>query len=296
MFEEFKGFIGDVGETIGGGIDAIGKARYKSDDPILTPAQEEDYLSTIRSLKLKQLKEDFPDTEESELFKIAEEAAQKDLERVKGNQLSLFGKLTTPKSLGIGAGILAGILGARQSQKNYDDYMAQRPKYDPGENPYLVAQGGGIQAFGQGDAVKPYGEKTIREMLVSNMYEKPLSFFGKSMAAGYAPSDLMEILQIFGMKNGGGIQSFKYGGTDGSAEQFPYNEAQRFTGTVKGPGNGQSDDIPAFLSNNEHVITKQEVETIGKMYGGGVDRGHEVLYSLRGGIKDLGDKMGVSYT
>lgn len=295
MFEEFKGFIGDVGETIGGGIDAIGKARYKSDDPILTPAQEEDYLSTIRSLKLKQLKEDFPETEESELFLLAEEAAQKDLKRVKENQLSLFGQLTTPKALGIGAGILAGILGARQSQKRYDEYMAQRPKYDPGQNPYL-AQGGGIQAFGQGDAVKPYGEKTIREMLVSNMYEKPLSFFGKSMAAGYAPSDLMEILQIFGMKNGGGIQSFKYGGTDGSSEQFPYDKAKKFTGTIKGPGNGQSDDIPAWVSKDEHIVTKQEVETIGRMYGGGVDRGHEVLYSLRGGIKDLGDKMGVSYT
>jgi hypothetical protein len=289
----------NVFEPIQGFGEKIGEARYKSDI-----MDKDDYVKSSAQVKyddkVRKYEESFgqePDEDLKQEFQLeAMQEATIGYDEYKDKQLSLFGQLTTPKSLGIGAGVLAGILAARQSQKNYDDYMAQRPKYDPGENPYLVAQGGGIQAFKQGNAVKPYGEKTIREMLVSNMYEKPLSFFGKSMAAGYAPSDLMEILQIFGMKNGGGIQSFKYGGTDGSAEQFPFNEAQRFTGTVKGPGNGQSDDIPAFLSKNEHVITKQEVETIGRMYGGGVDRGHEVLYSLRGGIKDLGDKMGVSYT
>jgi len=282
----------NVFEPIQGFGEKFGKARYKKDT-----LEKDDYVSEQVSLIKERLDITNPEgAEDGTNARTAEVLAADQFEDYQKEQMTLLGQLTTPKSLGIGAGVLAGILAARQSQKNYDDYMAQRPKYDPGENPYLVAQGGGIQAFKQGDAVKPYGEKTIRAMLVSNMYEKPLSFFSKSMAAGFAPSDLMEILQIFGMKNGGGIQSFKYGGTDGSAEQFPYNEAQRFTGTVKGPGNGQSDDIPAFLSKNEHVITKQEVETIGRMYGGGVDRGHEVLYSLRGGIKDLGDKMGVSYT
>ena len=133
-------------------------------------------------------------------------------------------------------------------------------------------------------------------MMIMNLKEKPMSFLMKSMAAGYAPSDLMDIMSIFGMRDGGGIQSFKFGGTDGSAEQFPYNKAKKFTGPVRGPGDGQSDDIPAFLSNDEHVVTKQEVETIGKMLGGDVDTGHEALYAMRGGIKKLGDKMGVSYT
>lgn len=289
LVDTFKGF----GESIGSGIEAIGKARYKSDDPILTPAQEEKYLSTIRGLKLEKLKEDYPDMDESDLLLLAEEEAQKDLQRVKGDQLSLFGQLTTPKSLAAGAGILASILAARQSQQRYDDYMATRPKYDPGQNPYM-AQGGGIQAFAQG--TKPIGQKTLSEMMIMNLKEKPMSFLMKSMAAGYAPSDLMDIMSIFGMRDGGGIQSFKFGGTDGSAEQFPYDQAKKFTGTVKGPGDGQSDDIPAFLSNDEHVVTKQEVETIGKMLGGDVDTGHEALYAMRGGIKKLGDKMGVSYT
>jgi len=86
---------------------------------------------------------------------------------------------------------------------------------------------------------------------------------------------------------GGGVQAF----AQGNEVNFP-----RMTGDIKGPGDGQSDSIPAMLSNDEHVVTKQEVETIGKMYGGDVDTGHDVLYAMRGGIKDLGDQMGVSYT
>ena len=89
------------------------------------------------------------------------------------------------------------------------------------------------------------------------------------------------------MAQGGGVQAF----AQGNEVDFP-----RMTGDIKGPGDGQSDSIPAMLSNDEHVVTKQEVETIGKMYGGDVDTGHDVLYAMRGGIKDLGDQMGVSYT
>ena len=88
------------------------------------------------------------------------------------------------------------------------------------------------------------------------------------------------------MAQGGGVQAF----AQGNEVNFP-----RMMGDIKGPGDGQSDSIPAMLSNDEHVVTKQEVETIGKMYGGDVDTGHDVLYAMRGGIKDLGDQMGVSY-
>jgi len=91
----------------------------------------------------------------------------------------------------------------------------------------------------------------------------------------------------FNAAQGGGVQAF----AQGNEVNFP-----RMIGDIKGPGDGQSDSIPAMLSNDEHVVTKQEVETIGKMYGGDVDTGHDVLYAMRGGIKDLGDQMGVSYT
>jgi hypothetical protein len=120
---------------------------------------------------------------------------------------------------------LAAGLGTYLQYKAMKDAQDNRPTYDMSANPYM-AQGGGVQAFAQGNEVN-----------------------------------------------------------------FP-----RMTGDIKGPGDGQSDSIPAMLSNDEHVVTKQEVETIGKMYGGDVDTGHDVLYAIRGGIKDLGDQMGVSYT
>ncbi len=120
---------------------------------------------------------------------------------------------------------LAAGLGTYLQYKAMKDAQDNRPTYDMSANPYM-AQGGGVQAFAQGNEVN-----------------------------------------------------------------FP-----RMTGDIKGPGDGQSDSIPAMLSNDEHVVTKQEVETIGKMYGGDVDTGHDVLYAMRGGIKDLGDQMGVSYT
>jgi len=119
---------------------------------------------------------------------------------------------------------LAAGLGTYLQYKAMKDAQDNRPTYDMSANPYM-AQGGGVQAFAQGNEVN-----------------------------------------------------------------FP-----RMMGDIKGPGDGQSDSIPAMLSNDEHVVTKQEVETIGKMYGGDVDTGHDVLYAMRGGIKDLGDQMGVSY-
>jgi hypothetical protein len=84
---------------------------------------------------------------------------------------------------------------------------------------------------------------------------------------------------------GGGVQNFAMGGTT----EFP-----RMYGTIKGPGDGQSDSIPAMLSNDEHVLTKREVETIGMMAGGDVDTGHEILKNVRTQIDDIGEQMGVS--
>ena len=49
-------------------------------------------------------------------------------------------------------------------------------------------------------------------------------------------------------------------------------------GAVFGPGTGTSDDIPAWLSNNEHVVTDAEVRAAGK---GSSSRGHRVIESIR---------------
>lgn len=85
---------------------------------------------------------------------------------------------------------------------------------------------------------------------------------------------------------GGQIPGYAYGG---GTMEFP-----RRTDEVKGPGDGQSDSIPAMLSNDEHILTKREVETIGRMAGGNVDTGHEILKNVRSDIDNIGAQMGVS--
>ena len=264
-FEAIKGF----------GEDILG-SRYKSDDPILTTAQEESYLDSIRKIKLDKLKEVYPDTEESDLVVLAEQEAQKDLERVKKEQLSLFGQLTTPKALGTGLGIVAAIMAGRESQRRYDDYMKNRPKYDPGQNPFM-ADGGGIQAFADGNKVEPIGQQKLSEMMIMNLKEKPTSTMIKLMTAIDSP----EILAAFlGMNQGGGIQGFAKG-----TPEFP-----RMTGNIEGPGTGTSDSIPAMLSDGEHVLTKQEVTQIG---GGDNDLGHQRLYSMRQDLRSKARSNGI---
>lgn len=59
-------------------------------------------------------------------------------------------------------------------------------------------------------------------------------------------------------------------------------------GMVKGPGNGKSDDIPAMLSNNEHIIDAQTVAMAGD---GDSDAGHKVIERIKQKIRaDAGQK------
>ena len=54
----------------------------------------------------------------------------------------------------------------------------------------------------------------------------------------------------------GGIAHLREGG-------FPYATAKRAKGGVSGPGTGTSDDIPAYLSNGEFVVTAKAVKNAG---------------------------------
>jgi hypothetical protein len=54
----------------------------------------------------------------------------------------------------------------------------------------------------------------------------------------------------------GGIVNLKEGG-------FPYTTAQRAEGGVTGPGTGTSDDVPAYLSDGEFVVTAKAVKNAG---------------------------------
>jgi len=70
----------------------------------------------------------------------------------------------------------------------------------------------------------------------------------------------------------------------GGVMDFPEKD-----GMIDGPGNGQSDDIPAMLSDGEFVMTKQAVMAAGD---GDRDKGtkkmYEMMYSLQDKAKDMG--------
>ena len=274
-FESFKDFAGDVGSGIKSGIESLGSARYKSGSS-LTQEQMDKLENEFYQEELQRLKDMSPDSSDEDLATRAIEIAQKKVQDVKDNELSFFGQMTTPKSLATAGGIIAAILAGRESQRRYDDYMASRPKYDPGQNPFM-ANGGGIQSFADGNEVRPFSKESLRDMMIMNMKEKPMSAMIKTMTAIDSPEILMALL---GMNQGGGIQGFAKG-----TPEFP-----RMTGDIQGPGTGTSDSIPAMLSDGEHVLTKQEVSQIG---GGNNDLGHQKLYAMREELRSKAKSNGI---
>ena len=76
-----------------------------------------------------------------------------------------------------------------------------------------------------------------------------------------------------GFKQGGGIND------------FPEKD-----GMINGPGDGQSDDIPAMLSDGEFVMTKQAVMAAGN---GDRDKGTKAMYSMMNNLEDKTQSMGI---
>ena len=274
-FDAFKGFVGDTIQSVKSGIDRLGGARYKSGSA-LTQEQMNKLENEFYQEEFDRLMEMSPDADVRDLAQQAMVLAQDKVQNIKDDELSLFGQLTTPRALGTGLGIAAAIMAGRESQRRYDDYMKNRPTYDPGQNPFM-ANGGGIQAFADGNKVEPIGQQKLSEMMIMNLKEKPTSTMIKLMTAIDSP----EILAAFlGMNQGGGIQGFAKG-----TPEFP-----RMTGNIEGPGTGTSDSIPAMLSDGEHVLTKQEVTQIG---GGDNDLGHQRLYSMRQDLRSKARSNGI---
>jgi len=272
MFDDFRGFVGNTVQGIRSGIENLSEARYKTGEALSTERQEQ-LLDEIRlEEKQKYLDQGYS---EDDAFELANQAAREKVQKLVDNELTLFGELTKPKSLLTGLGIVASLMAGRQSQKAYDDYMKGR-QYDPSQNPFM-ANGGGIQAFADGNKVEPIGQQKLSEMMIMNLKEKPTSAMIKLMTAIDSP----EILAAFlGMNQGGGIQGFAKG-----TPEFP-----RMTGNIEGPGTGTSDSIPAMLSDGEHVLTKQEVTQI---CGGDNDLGHQRLYSMRQDLRSKARSNGI---
>ena len=261
----------NVFEPIQGFGEKIGDARFKEGT-----LNRDDFIAEEAKRIEARLDVTNPEGKGIENASNAEMLAAENYDNYQKEQMTLFGQLTTPKSLGTGLGIAAAIMAGRESQKRYDDYMKNRPTYDPGQNPFM-ANGGGIQAFADGNKVEPIGQQKLSEMMIMNLKEKPTSTMIKLMTAIDSP----EILAAFlGMNQGGGIQGFAKG-----TPEFP-----RMTGNIEGPGTGTSDSIPAMLSDGEHVLTKQEVTQIG---GGDNDLGHQRLYSMRQDLRSKARSNGI---
>tara|TARA_R100000908_G_scaffold64794_1_gene50022 strand:+ start:269 stop:1159 length:891 start_codon:yes stop_codon:yes gene_type:complete len=76
-----------------------------------------------------------------------------------------------------------------------------------------------------------------------------------------------------------------YSAKGGGISDFP-----RKTGMIDGPGDGQSDDIPAMLSDGEFVMTKQAVMAAGN---GDRDKGTKQMYAMMNGLENKAKEMGI---
>ena len=59
---------------------------------------------------------------------------------------------------------------------------------------------------------------------------------------------------------------------------------------IDGPGDGQSDSIPAMLSDGEFVMTKQAVMAAGD---GDREKGTKKMYSMMNGLEEKAQSMGI---
>ena len=76
-----------------------------------------------------------------------------------------------------------------------------------------------------------------------------------------------------------------YGMNKGGVMDFPEKD-----GMINGPGNGQSDDIPAMLSDGEFVFTKQAVMAAGN---GDRKQGTKKMYEMMYSLEDKAENMGI---
>jgi len=71
----------------------------------------------------------------------------------------------------------------------------------------------------------------------------------------------------------------------GGVMDFPKKD-----GMINGPGNGQSDDIPAMLSDGEFVFTKQAVMAAGN---GDREQGTKKMYEMMYSLEDKAENIGI---
>lgn len=165
---------------------------------------------------------------------------------------------------GLGAGI-GGLMAGPREQAQPMDMTPPVPDanitYNPGAAPTREYVG-----F-EGDYTK-YGERGGEHQFYR---PRSINVPGLSMTDEHPSRDLLE------MAKGGGVRRASMRGMSQAARM----------GRIHGPGDGQSDDIPARLSQNEHVIDAGTVALAGN---GSSDAGHRVIEKFK---RDIRAKAGL---
>jgi hypothetical protein len=210
---------------------------------------------------------------------------------------------------GIGAmGTPEGFMGGVKSGFGMTPTSSATPLTQQVVNPELAGQTGVAQKVTSQQVAKPGMLESLKNSLINenetDFFKKyspllKLGTIGASVLAASLGEDEVKMLydpsQNPYLESGTAEADFYkdinpfyrniYGMNKGGVMDFPKKD-----GMINGPGNGQSDDIPAMLSDGEFVFTKQAVMAAGN---GDREQGTKKMYEMMYSLEDKADNMGI---
>jgi hypothetical protein len=211
---------------------------------------------------------------------------------------------------GIGAmGSPEGFMGGVKSGFGMTPTSSATPLTQQVVNPELAGQTGVAQKVTSQQVAKPGMLESLKNSLINenetDFFKKyspllKLGTIGASVLAASLGEDEVKMLydpsQNPYLESGTAEADFYkdinpfyrniYGMNKGGVMDFPEKD-----GMINGPGNGQSDDIPAMLSDGEFVFTKQAVMAAGN---GDREQGTKKMYEMMYSLEDKANNMGIS--
>jgi hypothetical protein len=211
---------------------------------------------------------------------------------------------------GIGAmGTPEGFMGGVKSGFGITPTSSATPLTQQVVNPELAGQTGVAQKVTSQQVAKPGMLESLKNSLINenetDFFKKyspllKLGTIGASVLAASLGEDEVKMLydpsQNPYLESGTAEADFYkdinpfyrniYGMNKGGVMDFPKKD-----GMINGPGNGQSDDIPAMLSDGEFVFTKQAVMAAGN---GDREQGTKKMYEMMYSLEDKANNMGIS--
>ena len=210
---------------------------------------------------------------------------------------------------GIGAmGTPEGFMGGVKSGFGMTPTSSATPLTQQVVNPELAGQTGVAQTVTSQQVAKPGMLESIKNSLINenetDFFKKyspllKLGTIGASVLAASLAEDELEMLydpsqnpylatgtaEVDFYKDINPFYRNIYGMNKGGVMDFPEKD-----GMINGPGNGQSDDIPAMLSDGEFVFTKQAVMAAGN---GDREQGTKKMYEMMYSLEDKANNMGI---